>query len=311
MKLGFIGHGVVGGATSHLFSKKFDVRNLYDPGQGYNEPEVIQACDVIFVSVPVPTKGFFQDLSIIDIVLDQFVPVNQTALYIIRSTILPGTCTDLAEKYGANIFHWPEFLTERTAREDIRKQKNVIIGVPKHIMKTPGYGGVGWVSILDRLFLSVRKSHRIVPAEAAEMIKYVHNTFGALKVTYFNGIFDLCQKMDINYDIVKDGVLAGSPYINRPHTAVPGPDGKRGWGGKCFPKDVEAFLGLLAHEKQPLLKMIEDSFCLNRFHRGDKQLPAKEVETVEKKAKRTKNSGKSTKKAKTRKKSSKTNSLAD
>ena len=79
----------------------------------------------------------------------------------------------------------------------------------------------------------------MTPLEA-EITKYAHNVFGALKVTYFNGIFELCKKVEANYRKVQQGILL-SGYINPPHTQVPGPDGKLGYGGKCFPKDVNAF----------------------------------------------------------------------
>jgi len=76
-------------------------------------------------------------------------------------------------------------------------------------------------------------------SEEAELAKYAHNVFGALKVTYFNCLYDLCQQLGFSYQNVLDGVLA-SEYINETHTAVPGPDGMFGYGGKCFPKDVKA-----------------------------------------------------------------------
>ena len=74
----------------------------------------------------------------------------------------------------------------------------------------------------------------------AELAKYAHNVFGALKVTYFNGIYELTKELKCDYDNVKQGVLL-SGYINDTHTHIPGHDGKFGYGGKCFPKDISAF----------------------------------------------------------------------
>ena len=96
----------------------------------------------------------------------------------------------------------------------------------------------------------------------AEITKYAHNVFGALKVTYFNGIYKLCEHLDCDYNKVREGVLL-SGYINSNHTQVPGPDGKFGYGGKCFPKDVNAFalyssfvgLGMLLNPVQELNKL--------------------------------------------------------
>ena len=76
-------------------------------------------------------------------------------------------------------------------------------------------------------------------SEEAELAKYAHNVFGAMKVIYFNCVYDICMKSGLDYSNVLKGVMA-SGYVNKPHTMVPGPDGMFGYGGKCFPKDVQA-----------------------------------------------------------------------
>ena len=98
------------------------------------------------------------------------------------------------------------------------------------------------------------------------MVKYAHNVFGALKVTYFNCIYDLCQKMGMDYESVRRGVLA-STYINDTHTSVPGPDGKLGYGGKCFPKDVNAFEKMFRYT--PLGRLLDPLKKLNIEFRGE------------------------------------------
>lgn len=94
----------------------------------------------------------------------------------------------------------------------------------------------------------------------AEITKYAHNVFGALKVTYFNAIYDYCKKMGADWNKVHDGCLL-SGYINDVHTFVPGPDGKFGYGGKCFPKDVNAFTE--ATKPYPLYKLLNHLKELN------------------------------------------------
>ena len=79
----------------------------------------------------------------------------------------------------------------------------------------------------------------------AELTKYMHNVFGAYKVTYFNACREYCEQMGADWRKVHTGVLL-SGYINDTHTYVPGPDGKFGYGGKCFPKDVNAFAKMTA-----------------------------------------------------------------
>lgn len=95
----------------------------------------------------------------------------------------------------------------------------------------------GDVETLKRIFPG--KPYVIMSSEEAELAKYAHNVFGALKVTYFNCVYDICTRRGLDYSNVLKGVMS-SGYINKVHTAVPGPDGMFGYGGKCFPKDVKA-----------------------------------------------------------------------
>lgn len=103
-------------------------------------------------------------------------------------------------------------------------------------------------------------------SEEAELVKYAHNVFGALKVTYFNCIYDLCRRMGMDYARVRSGIL-GSTYINDVHTMVPGPDGKFGYGGKCFPKDVNAMERKFRYT--PLGRLIGPLKSLNIEFRGE------------------------------------------
>ena len=96
----------------------------------------------------------------------------------IRTTILPGTSKKLSEETGHIVYHMPEFLTERTYLEDFKWQPMVFTGAPEH------------VELLKKIFHG--KKHIVMSSEEAEMVKYAHNVFGALKVTYFNCIYDLC-----------------------------------------------------------------------------------------------------------------------
>ena len=74
----------------------------------------------------------------------------------------------------------------------------------------------------------------------AEMSKYVRNCFLATKVSFFNEIYTICQASNINYDNMIEGVKCDH-RIGDSHCQVPGSDGKYGFGGTCFPKDLNAF----------------------------------------------------------------------
>ena len=101
-------------------------------------------------------------------------------------------------------------------------------------------------------------------SKEAEITKYVHNVFGALKVTYFNAVYDYCEKNGCDFNAIRQGILL-SKYINPTHTSVPGPDGKFGYGGKCFPKDVKAFADLA--KGYPLFELLKQIEPLNALFR--------------------------------------------
>ena len=104
----------------------------------------------------------------------------------------------------------------------------------------------------------------MTPLEA-ELTKYMHNVFGAYKVTYFNACREYCEQMGGDWRKVHTGMLL-SGYINDTHTYVPGPDGKFGYCGKCFPKDVNAFAKMT--KGTPLGTLLEHLHELNVHFRG-------------------------------------------
>jgi len=154
----------------------------------------------------------------------------------------------LSKKHNKSVNFMPEFLTERTAVADFYNQPMIFTNNE---------------DLLSKIFIG--KEHICMTSLEAEVTKYAHNVFGALKVTYFNGIYEYCQNLGINYENIHKGVLL-SGYINKPHTDVPGPDGKLGYGGKCFPKDVNAFIDCLKGcELQKLLEIVP---TINQKYRG-------------------------------------------
>ena len=80
-------------------------------------------------------------------------------------------------------------------------------------------------------------------SKTAEMVKYFINTFLATKVSFANEMKMICDGLNIDYD----KVVEYSTYderLGKSHWAVPGPDGKMGFGGSCFPKDINALIHL-------------------------------------------------------------------
>jgi len=121
----------------------------------------------------------------------------------------------------------------------------------------------GAQDLLTKIF--VGKKFCVMSPLEAELTKYMHNVFGAYKVTYFNACKEYCEQMGGDWRKVHIGMLL-SGYINDTHTYVPGPDGKFGYGGKCFPKDVNAFAKMTAGT--PLGTLLEQLHELNVHFRG-------------------------------------------
>lgn len=255
MIVGMIGVGVVGGTTYEWLrnnNPNLEIR-VYDPGKGFEDD--ISACDAYIISVPVPIKGFMQDLSAIE---DSLLKCNRYSTIFIRSTLTPGTADALAIKHDKKISHMPEFLTARRAYADMDKNP-VYFGYPETF---PADEQI--YRHANALFGHKKDTHYMKNKEC-EMAKLMHNCFGAMKVTYFNAIHHLCEKNDIDFEKAKE-VIFHTGYINEEHTMVPGPDGRKGYGGTCFPVNIEAMIGFAGSDLTH--NLFKDIYVLNKFFRN-------------------------------------------
>ena len=231
-KLGVIGHGYVGESQSFAFSPSFDVR-VYDKDSlksTHSLNEVLDS-DFIFVCVPTPMKkDGSQDLSFVE---NFFKTAKEGPIYIIKSTVIPGTTNLLNEKFkNLKIIFSPEFLTERTAKLDILTQTRIILGGDKNLTSKVR-------NIYDIRF----KNKTIIETDSltAEYIKYMNNTFFASKVSIMNEFYRFAKHLGVDWETALYGFVSDQ-RIGDSHLNVPGPDGKLGFGGTCFPKDINAFI---------------------------------------------------------------------
>ena len=237
-KVGVIGNGFVGEAQAFAFSPSSDLR-VYDidPAKCSHTKEEVDECDYIFVCVPTPMyKDGTQDITYIEKVFENAIA---GPIYIIKSTVLPGTTKSLQAKYNKlKIVFSPEFLTERTAKLDMLTQARIVLG-----------GSKNEVDKVAILFEERFKNKHIIKTDSttAEYIKYMNNTFFATKVSILNEFRLLAKKLDINWEDALYG-FASDGRVGDSHLHVPGPDGKLGYGGTCFPKDVNALLSLAKKE---------------------------------------------------------------
>jgi nucleotide sugar dehydrogenase len=242
MRIGIIGQGFVGNAIYQKFSKYYDVKTYdLDESKCNSTKYEVLGQEIIFICLPTPmNKDGSCNVSIITEELDglDLLADNEETVRIIvvKSTIPPGT-TDKWNKQFKNleIVFNPEFLTEANAVNDFENQTRIILGGNKDI-----------TTILKQLYSSIfRKTSKIIKTDAktAELVKYVTNAFLSTKVSFANEIYDLCNGIDSDYD----KVIEYATYDERlglSHWGVPGPDGDRGFGGHCFPKDLSALINI-------------------------------------------------------------------
>ena len=229
--IGIVGNGFVGNAVYQNFRDK-TICKVYDvdKNRSLNTLGEVINCDFIFVCLPTPMKaGGECDLTIINDFFDKL-PECIPATFVIKSTIPIGTTKTFTEKH--NVIHNPEFLTARNAIQDFANNERNIVGGDIDLC-------VDFVTMFEKHFPNIPSI--ITTSDESEAIKYFSNTFLAYKVAYFNKIYDMCKAVGMDYDTVREGIIADS-RIGESHTKVPGIDNDRGFGGTCFPKDINSLI---------------------------------------------------------------------
>jgi UDPglucose 6-dehydrogenase len=241
-KIGIIGNGYVGSSVIFGFSLCADIL-VYDKikEKSINSiEEVLEKSEFVFVAVPTPmnlkTNKF--DSSILDNVfrdINNFSGRKKDQIYIIKSTVIPGTVEKLQNQYkDLKIVFSPEFLTERSANLDFINATRII------------FGGS------DKDTLEVEKMFKVrfpyakfirTDTTTAQFIKYMANCFFAVKVSFMNEMKQGADKLNVDWQDAMNGFVSDG-RIGNSHLDVPGHDGFHGFGGKCFPKDINALIGV-------------------------------------------------------------------
>ncbi|MEC8176081.1 MAG: hypothetical protein VYB19_03215 [Bacteroidota bacterium] len=231
-EVGIIGNGFVGESLAFAFSPTTTIK-IYDidPLKSINDLNEIYNCDFVFVCVPTPMDNDGnQNLEFINNV---FKIAEKGPIYIIKSTILPGTTKRLSKKYNdLDIVFNPEFLTERTAKLDMLTQARIVLGGDKSLIARVR-------ELYEQRFMN--RTFIETDSTTAELIKYMNNTFFATKVSIMNEYKLLVDALGANWSDALYG-FASDHRIGDSHLHVPGPDGKLGYGGTCFPKDVNSLI---------------------------------------------------------------------
>ena len=275
--IGIIGQGFVGNAIYQKFKNYFDILtyDLDKSKSNSTKEDLIFKCNTIFLCLPTPmnTDGSCNvdilqtELENIDLITD-----NQETkkTIVIKSTVSPGTTARWNSLYDSlNLVFNPEFLTEVNAIEDFNNQNRIILGGPRPA-----------TTELRRLYSKVFPKAHIIKTDSthAEMVKYLTNSFLATKVSFANEIYQICDKLKIDYDKVVEYATLDD-RLGKSHWNVPGPDGDFGFGGHCLPKDLSAliFLAMNLDTETNVLNAVEETNDVVRKNRDWEQMKGRAV----------------------------------
>lgn len=234
--IGVIGLGMVGGTVYKYYKNKKDFKVMgWSPSSQLDRFEDLVKADYIFICVPTP-YDWKENTYKLNILEETLVKIPAGKKVIIKSTIPPKTTENLQKKYpDLNLFFNPEFLSEATAERDFSNPDRQLLGYTKESYKFA-------IEVLHLLPMS--PFDVIITSTEAEIAKYVNNFHGALMVMFSNLVYDICEKTGSDYERVKKSAQAskwvGSPMGRMYWDVLHG--GFRGYGGKCFPKDVNSLI---------------------------------------------------------------------
>ncbi len=265
MDIGLIGVGVVGGATKKVFEKihKIHPYDKYKTPYNFedNMKKLAKNSEVVFVCVPTPMKPSGEiDYSAIHNSIRYLKRESKKTnrnledlLVVIRSTAVSGTTDNLEKKYSPLHFAFnPEFLTEKNALQDMLNTDRVVIGANRE------QDAQKLESVYKPIFPDANYIH--VNRKTAEMIKYAANVMLAGQIALANELYNICNSVGVDYTIVQETISLDN-RIGK-NIKVPGPDGDFGFGGKCFPKDLNALI-YLARENMCRPHLLEEIWRSN------------------------------------------------
>lgn len=246
--IGICGLGVVGRALEYSFSKHNLALCVYDKYKtGYDRFEPILTTHIVFLTLPTPFLEEEYDLTALYDVLTKLDFSSYTGLVVIKSTIVPGTMRCLHERYPSlKLLHNPEFLSAKTALHDFDHQQHIVIGAK--------YADTDESQQLYQFYKTYWSDvqYSLCIWEESELMKISCNAFYAVKIQFFNEIYQLAHSFAHNcsYENVVVMMIRNG-WISPHHVQVPGTDGKCSYGGMCFPKDTKALLHCMLKKNIP------------------------------------------------------------
>jgi len=217
---------------------------------------------IIFIAVGTPShRGGLPNLNhVFDVARRIGKAINGYKVVVTKSTVPVGTTEKLKiiitkeTKYPFGIVTNPEFLKEGAAIDDFMKPDRIILGVED----------VGVEELMKELYAPfVRTGNPILTMDirSAEMTKYASNAMLATRISFMNELANLCEAIGANINVVRTGI-GSDPRIGSSFL-FPGV----GYGGSCFPKDMQAMIKI-AEEYKRVLKILPAVEVVNQKQRG-------------------------------------------
>lgn len=248
IRIGIVGNGYVGKATAFLKHDKYgeQAKNIevlvYDKDPDKCSPAGVEfphfnTCILIFVCVPTPMNlDGSCDTSLVEGVINKLKEEVSGIPIFVRSTVPVGFC----DKHGVNFM--PEFLTEKNWQNDVINSKDWVIGLYDKDNIDAREKIRGFLALVHKnKLLNNSPSIHFTSNKVAELTKYARNSFLATKVSFFNSIEKFCKEKDVSFEIARE-LICLDGRVGDSHSKVPGPDGKHGFGGTCFPKDLNSLI---------------------------------------------------------------------
>jgi UDPglucose 6-dehydrogenase len=247
-KIGIVGYGYVGKGM-HKFLGDW-VRAIYDPfcedDDGTflvdREKEDFKDLDLVIVSVPTNTSkdGMTGDFSIVEDSVKWLTELNLNLLIMVKSAVVPSEADRIQKKYKARLVVSPEYLGEGNYFVPFWKYPHPT-EMKMHSFQVFGGEPKDTSACID-IFIKKMGPHvqfHQVDLKTAALCKYMENSWGAMKVTFCNEWYDIAKAHGVDYNTLRE-IWAADERVERMHTAVF--PKARGYGGKCFPKDIKAII---------------------------------------------------------------------
>ena len=236
MKIGIIGYGFVGKALAEALTNDVQVCKI-DPKLDTSIDDLKNfKPEVIFICLPTPMlDNGIQDISIVKNTILELNKFITDEIIVVKSTVHPGNINEIKLICPRFVYN-PEFLREKHAKEDFINSDLIVFGGDQEFADS-------LANIYSNHTKCINKEYIFTDVTSASLIKYTINSFLATKVIFFNEINSIFKLADSNEsweDFTK--ILSKDSRIGNSHMLVPGHDGRLGFGGACFPKDINALL---------------------------------------------------------------------